>query len=59
MQYCPKPNRNEDPRLKEDQKFLLRPIVIVKNTLKLINKREINIEVKETVAQLLIDCDQV
>ena len=45
--------------LKEDQNFLLRPILIIKNALKLINKRESSIEVKEVTAQLLNDCDRI
>ena len=45
--------------LREDQNFLLRPIVIIKNALKLIIKRESSTDVKEVIAQLLSDCDQV
>ena len=43
--------------LKDDQNYLIRPKILVKSALKLLNKRELNEAHKEAIAQLVLDCD--
>ena len=44
--------------LRDDQNYLIRPKLLIKNALKMLETRELNVETKSELAQLIRDCDQ-